>query len=168
MQRWGNKMTIKQEQLFALFDYENGSLYWKHSSNRKIKAGSIAGGIDNKGRIRICIQGKSYQAHRLVYLWHHGFMPDMLDHIDGNPLNNNITNLRAANFSTNGFNRKIGANNTSGIKGLCWSKKSQKWQASIKANSKTHYFGYYKYKDIGAIVLDMARQKLHHSFARST
>lgn len=160
-------MTVTQEQVLMLFDYKDGNLYWKQTSNKKIKAGTLAGGIDNKGRKRISIKGKSYQAHRLVYLLHYGNMPEMLDHIDGNPLNNKIDNLRPANHSKNGFNRKIGKNNTSGIKGLSWSKKSQKWQTSIKANNKTHYFGYYKYKDIAEIVLTMARQKLHDTFARA-
>lgn len=160
-------MTVSQEQVLMLFDYKYGNLYWKQSSNRKVKAGSLAGGIDNKGRRRICIKGKNYQAHRLVYLLHYGYMPEMLDHIDNNPLNNELSNLRPANHSKNGFNRKIGKNNTSGIKGLTWNKKSEKWQTSIKANNKTHYFGYYKYKDIAETVLTMARQKLHNTFART-
>ena len=157
---------ITQKQLKELLEYRDGELYWKVSPAKNVFIGDKAGGIDNKGRVRVCINKKSYQAHRLIFLICYGHLPKMLDHIDGNPLNNKIENLRSANFSTNGFNRKISINNTSGVKGLAWNYRAKKWQVCIKANGNANYFGYYKHKEIGAVVAEMARHKLHGSFMR--
>jgi hypothetical protein len=158
---------MTEDQLHALFDYQDGFLFWKVDSSQNVKAGQKAGGVDSRGRWRIGINGKQYQAHRLIFLMHQGHVPSMLDHIDGNPLNNRIENLRPANFSTNGCNRKLGINNTSGVKGLTWNKPAGKWQASVKVNKKTHYFGYYKHKEIAEAVLLMARQRLHGEYMRA-
>ena len=157
---------LSQQNFICLFNYKDGHLYWKVNSNRKVKAGQKAGSLDSKGRWRVGIKGKSYQAHRIIFCLHHGYMPNLIDHIDGNPLNNLIDNLRPANYSTNGFNRKININNTSGTKGLVWNKVANKWQAKVKVSGKNMYFGYYKHKEIGSIIIEMARHKLHGSFMR--
>lgn len=64
-----------------------------------------------------------------------------IDHIDGNGLNNQRDNLRLATPSQNAMNRPKQNNNTSGYKGVSWSKKSGKWIAKIKVNGKSIYLG---------------------------
>ena len=68
----------------------------------------------------ISIYGKRYPAHRLAWLYIYGeWPPDQIDHIDGEPSNNRLDNLRLATNSENQQNRKIASNNTSGAKGVC-------------------------------------------------
>jgi hypothetical protein len=65
------------------------------------------------------------------------------DHIDGDRLNNQRTNLRLAKHYQNGLNQKAPTNNTSGYKGVAWSKAAGKWRALIKVRGKQHYLGLY-------------------------
>jgi hypothetical protein len=66
-----------------------------------------------------------------------------VDHINKNTLDNRIENLRFVTNQQNGFNRKVGKNNTSGIMGVEWSKQKNKWQAKIKFNYKTRHLGFF-------------------------
>ena len=67
----------------------------------------------------------------------------MVDHIDGNGLNNNISNLRWATGSENSQNAKLSKKNTSGFKGVSFNKKKQKWEVKIGINNKYKHLGYY-------------------------
>jgi hypothetical protein len=55
-----------------------------------------------------------------------------IDHVDGNGLNNQRSNLRVATQSENGGNRGRNRNNKSGYKGVCWDATRQKWLAALK------------------------------------
>jgi len=63
----------------------------------------------------------------LIFLYHHGYLPKFVDHIDGNKKNNRIENLREATKSQNAMNQKVSTRNTSGIKGVMWHKRDKKW-----------------------------------------
>jgi len=90
------------------------------------------------------IDGVFYLAHRLAWLFTYGVWPVMdIDHIDRDPVNNRIANLRLATCSQNGGNARISARNTSGIKGVCWHKNTKKWQAQITVNRRNHALGYF-------------------------
>jgi len=58
-----------------------------------------------------------WMVHKLIYLWHHGFVPEQLDHINRDTTDNRIENLRPADTANNAQNRRLFANNKSGCKG---------------------------------------------------
>lgn len=99
-----------------------GEFYWikdgaHHNSN--MKAGERAGQVNSKGYLHIYFDGKSYKAHRLAYILTEGREPKgLIDHIDGNKLNNIWTNLRECNSSQNAWNQKCSKNNLLGVKGV--------------------------------------------------
>ena len=93
-------------------------------------------------------------------------MPNEIDHIDCNPLNNNIENLRPATRSENIRNRRLHKNNKSGIKGVSWSKKNKKWLAQCVNDHKNHNLGLFNTIEEATIVVKLARNQLHGSFAR--
>ena len=95
--------------------------------------------------VNLCKNGieKIFKVHRLVAL---AFIPNpenkkCVDHIDGNPLNNNLTNLRWATYTENSRNSKISIRNISGTKGVHFYNRDNKWKASIRFEGKQTYLG---------------------------
>lgn len=83
--------------------------------------------------------------HRLIALH---FIPNPnnysdVDHIDRNPLNNNINNLRWISCSANILNSKLRTDNTTGHKGVYFVKRTKKWHARIKTNNKDKHLGFF-------------------------
>lgn len=78
--------------------------------------------------------------HRLLHTPAAGFI---VDHEDQNKLNNQKSNLRDATKSLNAFNSGMWKNNTSGYKGVSWSKQAKKWRAYINYNGKQLHLGFF-------------------------
>lgn len=152
--------------LHEMFEYRNGALYWK-SPRPKIVVGVRAGSVDKlTGRRRIKINGKNYLEHRIVFAMFFGFFPEFIDHIDLNPLNNNIENLRQATRSQNNLNVGLRKTNTSGIKGVTWDNVENKWRVRVPVNGKRTHFGRFEDKELAELVAIEARNKYHGEFCR--
>ena len=89
---------VTQEQLKELVEYKEGFLIAKVKWADKIVVGSIIGTKNKDGYLQVGIQKKKYYVHRLIFLYHFGFLPESVDHIDGDKNNNRIENLRAASL----------------------------------------------------------------------
>jgi hypothetical protein len=150
------------------YDKETGNLIWKikpSSRGHSVKVGDIAGTLKSHGYICVGINYNSYRAHRLIFLMHKGYLPKTVDHINGDKLDNRIENLRAATVGQNQHNRKTNANNTSGYKGVSWSKAQKKWAARITLERKNIHLGYFANVEEAAEVVRKAREELHGDFA---
>jgi hypothetical protein len=163
---------ITQELCKRIFEYRDGALYWKEHlrSDRKhwkVKIGNKAGNKAGNGYWYVSIANKRYKVSRLIFLMHHGYFPEMVDHVDGNPLNDNIDNLREASSVTNNWNRKPSRNNTSGCPGLSFSKEKNKWMVRIEANYKKYNIGYFTFKNEAENVAKNVRKILHKEFVRN-
>ena len=127
--------------------YEDDKMYRLHKQSKiwqccnDIKA--------NKGYIRIKINNKLYLLHRIIYKY---FNEDwdityshsnQIDHIDINPSNNRIENLRRINNSQNLKNRNKFKNCSSKFKGVSWHKSTNKWKAYISIAGKLKHLGYF-------------------------
>lgn len=118
------------------YDSETGIFTWiprcKYYQRQRLLAGHS---IKNRGHIIIGINGNEYYAHRLAWLWQYGEFPNgAIDHINQNPLDNRICNLRIADKSLNGHNSKMRKNNTTGYKGIIWYSKARKWSVEVMIN----------------------------------
>jgi hypothetical protein len=142
--------------LYKNLDYKEGKLYRKN--------GDLAGTFLKSGYGTVSVEGKRMGIHRVIYAMHHGYFPKTIDHIDGNPLNNNIYNLRAATKSQNGMNQKLSVKNTSGYKGI--SKHGNNWRVCIYVKNKKINIGTYKDKQIANLMAISARNKYQNEFAR--
>lgn len=130
---------VTQERLKELFDYnpETGNLVWKVRRQR-IKVGGVAGRVDNQGYRRIRLDGRNYQAHRLVWLWHHGEWPKYeIDHINRVRDDNRIENLRDVSGSINRLNSD--RPNKTGLAGVV--KNGSGFQAKLNIFGETAYLG---------------------------
>ena len=88
-------------------------------NSKTVSIGDEAGGLNKtSGYYGTRFNGKRYRNHRIIFFLHHGYCPDVIDHIDNQKTNNKIDNLREASLSQNQHNAKIRKDNSTGIKGL--------------------------------------------------
>jgi hypothetical protein len=89
---------------------------------------------------------------------------DLVDHIDGNTLNNTRANLRIVDDCQNQWNRKAQAN-ASGYKGVCWHNEKQKFYARIQANGHRTFLGYFQTAEAAAQAYADAARHLFGEYA---
>jgi len=138
--------NITQTQLKKLLHYNllTGIFIWKINPRYDIKKGGIAG-TNKDGYIIIKIKGKQYRAHRLAWLWVKGYFPEgLVEHKNQIKHHNWWSNLRLVSTQCNARNCGNPINNTSGVKGVYWNKKVNKWQAYIKINQINKTLGVHK------------------------
>ena len=131
---------MNKEMVRDLFEYRDDNLYWRVRPRGGSDISKPAGYVMPKGYRRIAVKGKRYLTHRLIWLYTNGKFPDNhIDHINGDPSDNRIENLRDVTRQENQKNRSKNCNNKSGYMGVCWSKASDKWKAQIRVGGvKTH------------------------------
>ena len=148
------------DQVRELFDYKDGLLIWKEG-RRGTAAGDIAGSVRKiDGRRQVGYKRKIYLNYRLVYLWHHGYMPDRVDHINGDQSDDRIENLRECTANQNSWNSKV----RKGLKNI-YKTPSNTWKVQIKAGDKKHD-STHKTLEEAIKVAERVRQELHGDYAR--
>lgn len=146
------------------FIYKDGDLYWSDNAAYKVR-GKLAGFVNKLGYRKIEFNGKKYGAHQIVYAMHNGFIPESIDHINGNKADNRIENLRPATKSENGYNRPVMSHNTSGAKNVAFRKDTGKWRVDMRINGKPKCFGSFDNFEFAELVAMEARNKYHGEFA---
>lgn len=151
--------------LRALIDYRPGSgdLIWKprpvemfndsngkaaqscKAWNRKYAGAAALSCKNGSGYRHGAIFGRTVTAHGVAWALHHGSWPThQIDHINGNPADNRIENLRDVPATVNCHNQSRRRDNTSGVTGVHFNKATGKWVASILGNGKMLNLGYYE------------------------
>lgn len=157
-----------QEELRRSFYYNKGDLFfypfqgtrnrWSRLSNRKL-------GHKNKDGYIVCMwKNKTMYLHRMIFMYHRGYLPEQIDHIDGNKSNNKIDNLRAADNSLNMHNTTKRTDNTSGVKGVWFSNRYNKWIAEFQFRNKKIHVGTFIDKKEAEIMIQQARQAVVGEF----
>lgn len=164
--------SLKTIKKFISYNPETGKFFWIKQGNWKAVAGRESGSLFRCAiglTYRIVSFGRTnYLAHRLAWWWIHGKMPpDMIDHINGNGLDNRICNLRLATQSQNMANwtRRAKRNCYRGVshKGYNFPKP---WQARIGHQGVRLYLGTFANKKDAARAYDKAAKELFGEFAK--
>lgn len=143
--------------LHKMFQYnpETGVLTWNSRDGderwNRVFAGKPAGGVDGKGYVRIRTEGNNWNAHRVIWKMVHGEEPEYVDHINGNRADNRLMNLRSVSKLENARNAKRGRNNKSGVNGVHWVTREQKWRACIYVDGRKVSLGDYDRLEAAAV-----------------
>ena len=156
---------LTAERLRELFAYDSstGLFTRKVSTTNRVKVGDVAGSPNQKGYINIMVDGRLYPAHRLAWLYEHGIWPQgQIDHINGVKADNRIANLREATNGQNKQNmRSARADNGSGLLGVRWHDRDQRWHARIMLDGKAKHLGSFGSSEEAQAAYLAAKRELH-------
>jgi hypothetical protein len=153
---------ISLNRIKELFEYHQDGLLIKKSTGKIIVCSETKG----QRYLRIFIDGKPRPLHRIIFMLCNGYIPKIIDHIDGDKFNNKIENLREVSQQENCLNRKHHKNSKSPYKNVMWNESAKKWSVMMQVNGKRKYFGVFKDIELAELVAIEARNKYHGQFAR--
>ena len=153
-------MSIEAIKRVLRYDPESGEFWWTDEAPKKV-AGKLANAKDKLGYVCLKINGKMYKAHRLAWSFVHGKFPNGdIDHINGNPSDNRISNLRLVSHSVNLQNqRKARADSATGVLGV--RKNGSGYRAEIRVCGKRINLGTYPTTELAHIAYVDAKRKHH-------
>lgn len=152
---------LTQNRLKEIFEYDQSTGVFL----RKKRPNCLNVGTKSLGYVRIYVDGKLYLAHRLAWLYVYGSWPPYnIDHINRMRCDNRLSNLRLATPEENAQNKSILKNNKSGIPGVRWNKKANKWEAYLRKKGKKLHLGHYDDKE-SAEFARLDAVKKNHPFA---
>ena len=148
-------MTKEMIEFFLTYNPLTGVFIWKKRELEMFKthrafiqwnkryAGTIAGSVKNNGYIFISIKKKIIRAHRLAWLITYGEWPVFqIDHINGNPSDNSINNLRDVPASVNAKNKRLFNKSSTGFSGVYLHQNGKFRVKGMVDNSQKH-IGYF-------------------------
>lgn len=143
-----------------VYNPETGQFIRRISRGQRAKAGTVSG-VADQGRFYVYFRGKRRNASRLAWLYVNGEWPKyQIDHINGNPLDNRIANLRDVDGSTNLENlRTARSDNKLGIIGI--RKKKNRYEARIWVKGTAIYIGRFHTADEAYAAYVEQKRKLH-------
>ena len=138
---------LTQKELKKLLEYnERTGLFTRRTHVKRGKPVGSTLGTPSHGRFVIRVNGINYFSHRLAWLYVYGEWPKgEIDHINHNPSDNRIFNLRVVTRSGNMRNHSLRCDSTSGVNGVSWRKNRNKWRAYIRVEKgqRQKSLGYY-------------------------
>lgn len=178
-----NRPTPAQLRDFLQYESESGTLRWRRRGRGMFKTQKMADAWNNRfagkeaftarhsyGYRQGMILNRLYTAHRVIWAMHYGEWPSgAIDHINGDPADNRIRNLRAVSRTENQRNRRVPSNNTSGFIGVSRVKGTMKWEAFIGIDGRSKKLGVFAVKGDAVRARQMAERELgyHENHGRN-
>lgn len=125
------------------FYEKDGKLFWKEARNNSARINEEAGFLHHTGYRYVKLFDFQYGVHRVLWRMRFGDIPKGMevDHINGDRLDNSISNLRLVSSSVNSKNRCKRSDNVSGVAGVGFHKLTGKWWAMVSINKKRKHLG---------------------------
>ena len=134
-----NTSHVTLENLCEYFEYhKDGYLINKKARGRTAKIGQRTCGENVKTYRQVLLNKVPTREHRIIWALHHGYWPLVIDHIDGDRLNNKIENLQDVDHKTN--IRRASASKC----GVYFHKTLKKWAAKITVMNKSVHLGLFE------------------------
>jgi hypothetical protein len=161
-------MTLSEEvkAIREYFEYRDGKVFWRKVKGSRGVVGKRFGCREPNGYQHGVLNGKTYREHQLVWALVYGYIPRLLDHIDGDTGNNKVENLREVSHSQNMMNATLRKDNKTGCKGVIWSKEKNKYRVEIRSNNVKRHLGYFEDLELACLVASEARDLYHGKHAR--
>lgn len=142
MSKHNSHITAERVRFMFNYDPQTGALTWKNPASSLVRVGDEAGGVPNaNGRIYLKVDGAQVLKHRVVWLHHHGRLPE--ENISA--INGDYTDLRIENLTAKTAAEIAAAasrkSNTSGYRNVSWDKAKKKWQATATRDYKQVMLG---------------------------
>lgn len=160
MRNVNSAVTLRRLKELLLYDKQSG-VFSRKIARGQHKAGSIAGGLTSSNYVEITIDGISYRAHQLAWLYVTGeWAKTIIDHKNTIRTDNSWENLRPSNYSLNGQNRRSAqSNNKVGALGVCM--RGKRFKAKIQIDKRTVHLGYFDTKELAEAAYINAKRELH-------
>lgn len=152
---------------YLSYDFRTGIFCWVKKPCRAVRVGTVAGTVASNGYLRIVFRGRAFYGHRLAWLLFFGWLPIEVDHRNGDRFDNRLDNLRLASRSQQGANTKRPSDNTSGVKGVSFDSRRQKYRAYYDKDGRHVFLGYFLSLEQAAAVRAAAFEDAFGSFARA-
>lgn len=165
------RALLAAEKLNDLFSYKDGELYYRHRPNaakewNTRRAGKRAGALSGNGRLFISVPRVGrVNAHRVIWAMFNGYTADEIDHIDNNPMNNRIENLRPASRSENQAN--VPGWCESGLKGAYFDKRRRTWYSRIAPQGRNINLGTFPTPEMAHAAYVIAASQHFGEYART-
>lgn len=146
------------------YDKNSGIFTWKKSLRGPVKAGDQAGYKRSDGYIKIKIDGSGVWAHRLAWFYVHGSWPtNFIDHINGDPSDNRMCNIRDVAPIVNSQNERAGRRRKNGgtLIGAHWSSIWRRWKSSICTNGEVKHIGWFDTEEQAHAAYISSKRLLH-------
>ena len=153
-------MNIEEVKKYLDYNQDTGVFQWKTRTSNRIKVGDEAGVVTKLGYRMLSLLGKKEYCHRLAWFFVHGEMPDCIDHINGNKLDNRIVNLRNTTKAMNNKNQHQSRTGLMlGVSAYKSKNSENKFRASIQEDGKTIHLGVFKTEDDAFAAYKAYREK---------
>lgn len=184
------KALPSPEVLRQLLRYEadTGKLFWLTRPVEMFADSGVGGSAGEAARWNACRAGREafttsdqdgyrtgrifgcrYRAHRVIWSMQTGAWPVAeVDHEDCDTSNNRWANLRAADRPDQEANKGLRSDNTSGFKGVSWSRRDARWTAQLKFRGVCYRLGHHATAEEAAAAVHVKRLEIHGQFARTS
>lgn len=160
----GTQITATDAVMLLAYCQATGSFTWLQNRRGGARRGDAAGTKTKTGYVQIHVAGRLYFGHRLAWLMTYGAWPScVIDHIDGDGMNNRIANLRDVSVQVNQQNQRRAhrSNKSSGLLGAHFDAVTGRWMAKISNANRTFNLGRYDTAEKAHAAYLKAKQSIH-------
>lgn len=142
---------VTQERLKELFDYDSRGFLVRlvRTGPTTFVGQRVYGSAKADGYFTVFFDGKMQYIHRVIFAWHYGYWPSIVDHIDRDKSNNAIENLREASATDSALNRGPRKSSPTQVAGV-YHNNNGRICARIKRNGKRVWLGVFETIDQAA------------------